>query len=529
MEISTEESCSFDENLLDQQTFKNFLKLKGILKQFPKKSGIECTLCEENIRIRNLHDMFKAYACAVSCLSYHVESAGVVDFLVFFEVEDFVMKRIENREMSSVKEVLVYKKDTKEMYEEALRDQLIAVFKTHFVEKAIKINCEQDVESITYKYYKLVDSNARKEFTTKSLELLMVLLFRRNELIRFFKVFSCSKKSYAAFKLSLLLSMRQESHVSAEGLLKEFEDFPFEEDSLFPYKGSIESLCKVNEVLRNPGKDTEEWLIIQRKNMDWAECVQMWALNRENDPEAMDNSMMELCIRNKCYEDGWLIYENNTERTNVSVNKACALCFRGLKDNDGVHIWKVRMAEVVEYSMFSGDLDSLYVLIDDVMIKLHEISVTLRIFILRKFSKMIGFLHNNEDLIGNFLRALQVLCSKCQDSETHALCVRYSAQAYDEWKKIKSKKFLFFKKQSHRDIQIYASVLGIYGTVGDCGRFYNVYQDLLKSDIELGRELCARLESLHIQDCEECILRRNRIVLNKSGKAPPVFNFLNKP
>lgn len=522
-----EESLSYDENLLDKKAFRGFLRLDRILRQFPKRGGIECVLCQEKTRIHNLHDMFKAYACAVSCLAHHTESVGSADLLVFFEVEDFVMRKIGRREMCIVKDVLDYKKDTKEMYEEALRDQLVAVFKTYFTEDSIKINCEQDIESITYKYYKLVDDNLRKEFTTRSLELVLVLLFKRNEIIRFFKVFSSSKKSHAAFRLALLLTMKSESHISAESLLKEFEGLSFEKDSLFPYSGDIESLCKISKMLEDSEMDTRKWFEMQKERVYWEECVQMWGVNRESDAASMDNSMVELCIKNKRYEDGWLIYKSDIEGTNVSVSKACTLCFKGLKNNPGGNAWKARTGEVVEYSISTGDISSFHILIDEVMIKLHEVSPSHRISILRRFSKMIRCLYKNEDLIVSFFKGLQELCIKCEDLETRDLCVRYSEKAYEEWIRAKKKGFLFFKKQGQQDVQIYRAVLEIYGAVKDCGRFYGVYQDLIKSNIELSRELCVKLESLHIQDCEECILKRSRVVVSRNGRI--AFNFLNKP
>jgi hypothetical protein len=74
METSMEESFSYDENLLDKKAIRNVVRLNRILVQFPKKDAIECVLCQEKTKIRNLHDMFKAYACVVSCLVHHTKS-----------------------------------------------------------------------------------------------------------------------------------------------------------------------------------------------------------------------------------------------------------------------------------------------------------------------------------------------------------------------------------------------------------------------------------------------------------------------
>ncbi|WEL38781.1 hypothetical protein PFJ87_06g00460 [Encephalitozoon hellem] len=527
METSMEESFSYDENLLDKKAIRSFVRLNRILGQFPKKDGIECVLCQEKTKIRNLHDMFKAYACAVSCLVHHTKSVGDADLFVFFEVEDFVMKKIKRREMCTIRDVLEYKRDTKEMYEDALREQLVAVYKTYFIEDAIKINCEQDIESIVYKYYKLADDCLRKKFTVKSLELILTLLFRRNELIRFFKVFSSGKKSRAAFKLALLFTLKPESHISTEILLKEFEDVEFEKDSLFPYSGNIGSIRKVSKMLEDSETDIGEWFKMQKERIYWEECVQMWAANRESDAAAMDNSMVEICIKNKRYEDGWLICKNDVEGTNVSVSKACILCFKGLKKNPKSNAWKARIGEIVEYSISTGNVNSFHVLIDEVLTKLYEVSPSHRISILRRFSKMISCLHRSEDLTVDFFKGLQELCSRCEDFETRNLCIKYSEQAYEEWRKDRKKKFLFFKRQGLQDILIYRTLLEIYGSMKDCRRFYSVYQDLLKSNIELTKELCIKLEGLHIQDCEECILKRNRVVVNKDQRI--AFNFLNKP
>jgi hypothetical protein len=140
---------------------------------------------------------------------------------------------------------------------------------------------------------------------------------------------------------------------------------------------------------------------------------------------------------------------------------------------------------------------------------------------------MISCLHRSEDLTVDFFKGLQTLCSRCEDFETRNLCIKYSEQAYEEWKKDRKKKFLFYKRQGLQDILIYRTLLEICGSMKDCRRFYSVYQDLLKSNIELTKELCIKLEGLHIQDCQECILMRNRVVVNKDQRI--AFNFLNKP
>jgi hypothetical protein len=79
--------------------------------------------------------------------------------------------------------------------------------------------------------------------------------------------------------------------------------------------------------------------------------------------EMCDNSKVEICIKNKRYEDMWLICKNDVEGTNVSVSKACILCFKGLKKNPKSNTWKARIDEIVEYSISTGNVNSLHVLI----------------------------------------------------------------------------------------------------------------------------------------------------------------------
>lgn len=526
MDESLDESFSYDENLVDHKARRNLLRVAGLLRQLPKKSNVECGLCKEQAVIRNLHDMFRVYACATSCAIHHASSIGVRDFGVFFEVESFIMKRMGERRMCSIKNVLEYRKDTKEMYDEALRDQLVAVFKTHFVEKPIKINCEQDVESITYRCYKRLSEDERKRLPVKSLELILVLLFNRREPIRFFKVFWSNRKSYAAFKLALLLSMSPESDVSTRALAKEFEGFSFEKDSLFPYGGGVEELCKIDKMIGMPDGDIDEWFRKEHEKMYWMEHVRMWGVNREHSTSTMDSSMLELCIKNRHYEDGWLIYRSGAEGRGVSTSKACILCLKGLRD-EGKDVWTDRVGEVAEKASQDKDPQPLHSLIDDVMARLDEVSEGYRVSVLRKLSKVVDRVSKSESMVVSFLGGLQKLYKECNDPETCEICMEYSTRVYVEWRKTRKKGFLFFRKQGEHDGQIYSAMLEIYGAAKDCRRFCDVYQDLVNASGGLSRELYARIESLHGQECEDCMMRRTRVVAR--GRGSSGFRFMNRP
>lgn len=526
MEESGDGDGSPSEDLLGPGNRRNILGIMDAVRSFPKRDGVECLMCQEDMKVRNLHDAFKAYGAAMSCLVYHAESVEAVDIPVFFETESFILEIIQRRELREVSEVLEYHRSTKDMYEDALRDQLVGLFREHFQERSMKINCEQDIESMAYRYYKAMSKEMREGLSTRDLELILVLLFRRCESTRFFRIFGNHRKTRASFRLALLMSTNPECHVSTEMLLKESREFVFEDDSLFEDVGNeVDGLEDVREVVGDLGTDTAEWIEGLQREAQWEDCVKVWADNRKHNMGAVDNSMMELCIRNKRFEEGWMIYEKEPSREDMNMGKVCSLCFSGLKETCDRR-WIDRIIEVVSRTA-SGNAESSCIVADTVLARISEVPEDTRGQILRRFVSMVQRADSSEEVVDSLLRGFLLLCNKCKDMETCELCAEYAGQVYEKWKKLRKTGFLFFKRRGQRDTQIYSNMLGVCDAVRDCEGFYNVCRDLMKTDAELNRELCTKLEKFHNQTCKDCNLRKTQIATNKSGKVL-IFHFLNK-
>lgn len=524
METCDGESSSCDENLLTPDNRDHMLNLAKTVKSFRKKDDVECIFCQEDMKIHNLHDAFRVYGAATSCLVHHTESVIVEDLLLFFEAETFVLRNVQNKDLYRVHQVLGYRKGAKDVYEEALKEQLVAIFKVYFSERSIKINCEQDIESITYNYYKLMSPETKKSLSTKDLELILVLLFRRNEFVRFFRVFESSGKTYAVFKLALLLSINPECHVATKALLKKMNDFEFSNDSFFADEEVIESLCDIKETITGP-ENVSTWIEELERETYWADCVKVWAANREHDTGAVDNSMVELCIKHKRYEDGWEIYDKGFG-ANMNLNKICTLCLNGLRDTQDKK-WINRIIEVIGRAAAHENPESSCVVADNVLTKISDIPEVNRNQILEKFMEMVDRADKNEDMVNSLLRGFLLLCNRCSDTETCSLCAEYANRVYNRWKKCKRNGFLFSRRRSTCDAQIYSSMLGVCDAVKDCEGFYNVCKDLTKTNTSLDRDLCIKLERFHNKNCKDCTLRRTRVITNKNGRVL-IFHFLNK-
>lgn len=520
---SVEESCSYEDSLVSSENRRNMLAMVEAISSFRKREDIECSFCQDIPRIHSLHDAFRLYATALSCLVYHCESVEKTDLLVLFEAESFILKRVQSRVLWKISEVIEYQRSIRDTYEDALKDQLVAVFKTHYTEQSIKINCEQDIESVTYRYYKRLSDKMRRELDSRDLEAVLGVLFRRNEFTRFFRVFERSRKTQLGFRLALLLSADPECHVPTNVLLKEAKDFSFEQDGFFESRGDIESMQDIFELVGDT-TDLGAWIERLHCEAHWRECVKVWAANREYDTGAVDNSMIELCIKHSHHEDGWLIYRKSPCTT--SVSKICILCFNALRDSQDA-MWISRIISVAKTAALRGDQDSCCAAATSILSRVCAFSEACRSEILRGFFEIVQSMGTSERVVNSLLQGILLLCTKCSDEETQALAAGCAGQVYARWKTGCREGFLFFRKQKKYDTQIYTSMLGVCDAVKDCEGFYSVCRDLKNANASLDRDLCIKLENFHSQHCKDCTLRKSQVITSKKGKVL-IFHFLSK-
>jgi hypothetical protein len=511
-----EDSESFDATLLDAEAKHAMEHVMEAVRSFPKKEYVECLLCEEQMAIHTLHDMFRAYASTVSCLAYHTAAVELLDLMPFYMAENFVLATILPAELTEVRKVLEYHRGMEDLYHEALRDQLVSILKTFYVEDSIHINCEQEAESAAYKYYKLLNKSLREEMETRDLELLMVLLYRRSEFCRFFKVLQTQRKTEAVYKLAIALSINPECHVSTEKLLKDVRKFSFEDDGHFTNGKTDQVLEAIREFVGGAGTDLEDWIEGLKEDAHWRDCVKVWAANRKDDTGAVDSSMIELCIKHSKYEDGWLIYEKATGGSDISIHKACMLCLTALKNTQDRR-WVERISKIVERATTACPSSS-RIVADNILSKVAEFSENCRTQVLRTCSKMVCPARFSEEIASSLLKGFSTLCSKCEDDETCGICADYASQVYEKWKEHRSSQFTFFRRKGEYDGQIYENMLFVCDAVKDCDGFYAVCKDLMSSNTEINKELCHRLEQFHNRNCSGCELKRAQLVTSKRAK-----------
>ncbi|KAH9411299.1 hypothetical protein HK407_06g11300 [Ordospora pajunii] len=519
--MDIEKDISYSECLFEPLERKTFMEMVCLLASFPKANDVECAFCQDSVSIHNLHDMFKVYGCALSCLISHIMHVHETDLSVLFSVEKFIMHKIAKKGVANVLGVLAYRKSTNEMYSEILKDQLIATFKENFVDKTIKINCEQEIESITYRYCKKLGESGIA-LCTNHLEVLMIMLFRRNESIRFFKVLKKHSITYPIFKLALLLSMSSDSNVSTAALINDFKGYAFVDSTLT--QNQINEYLEEHADMLASGIELDEWVSARQKSVYWSECLDVWAANRMHEISAMDNSMLELCVKSKHYEDGWLIYETHSNTNIISTSKVCVLCMNALRDTNDCK-WIDRLAVLVESVVGRGEPESICALLESIMHRISELPQNRLASALNAMDGAIDRLSKYQDVVVYMLSAICALCTKCGTPEISSVCMRYARQMYGGWKK-NTMKGTFSNHLDKATLEVQNNMLAACNALNDCEGFDEVCNDLARMNIDISKPLCICAYNTHNRNCN-CNLSKTNLMAKRSKK-PSVFGFLNR-
>ncbi|KAM0671652.1 hypothetical protein OCOL_001445 [Ordospora colligata] len=498
------------------------MEMVCLLTLFPKTNGIECVFCQDSVDIHNLHDMFKVYGCALSCLINHVMNVHEIDLNVLFSVEMFIMHKVAKRDAADVLTVLAYRKSMNEMYSEILKNQLIATFKENFVDKKIKINCEHEIESITYRYYRRLDESGIT-LSKNHLEMLMVILFRRNESIRFFKVFKKSNSiTHLIFNLALLLSMGSDSGVSTTALINDFKGHGFAKSTLTKDQ-MHEYLEEYVEILES-NIELDEWVCAQQKNVYWSECLDVWAANRMHEISAMDNSMLELCVKTKHYEDGWLIYETHSNTNVINTTKVCVLCISALRDTSDRR-WIDKIAVLIEDVITREEPESICELLESIMHRISELPLNYLVSALNIMDRIIDCLCSYREVVVFMLSAICALCTKCEAPEINSICMKYARQLYDGFKK-NIRKGALMNNHNQAILEVHDAMLAVCNALNDHEGFNDICNDLACMNIDISKLSCKCTYNAHNRDCN-CSLAKNKLITKRSKK-PSSFGFLNR-
>ncbi|UYI27756.1 hypothetical protein J0A71_07g16390 [Encephalitozoon cuniculi] len=439
-------------------------------------------------------DIVRAYSYLLTCID-HVDGVPAVNFRDLFVVETFVLDRICEKKMLDFDRIFGEQRDPN-----AKRREMLKAMEGCLPNSPINIDCEQELDSLMYKVYKRRTDLNPKDIALGEIELLLVTLFRRSESSRFFKVFSRCKKSKGALRLGLLMGLKDGNDGLVDKLLRSYGEENLSTKSYFLD-------CKDDLIRRSIDPDwimsvesNEEWLACRKEEMEWEECVHFWATNREGSSEAFNKSMMDLCIKHRKYEEGWIVYSKGCKKTPYVIHKACLLSLKALKETNDCK-WISRLFEVIEASEPEED-DAKYLVANDVLENLSTLPENVRNLVLKGFITRIDLLDRNEEVVNLVIRGLLDLCRTCGHDKGHDLFGDYANLLYSKWKKHKLCGRYPPENQGKIESEIYSNMLSVFDALQDKEKVLSICRDMVNSNMKMTKELCSKIQTLHTVNLE---------------------------
>lgn len=485
MEVAEEPVDDGDGNRF-QEVVDALYRISFSVKNMDKKDA-DCILCTSTIEVSTIEDAVELYSCILVCVGSHVSEVFPIAFHDLFVVEEFILNRVCGMGMIGVNDIFegTNVKDEKE--------KILRIVETHSPSNQINIDCEQEFESLMYKVY-VRCSTGKYRFSLRDVELLLIVLLRRSEATRFFRVFNRYRKTEGMFRLGLLMSLRDDAF-SSDKLLRDMDGYNFSNESYFVDADGLSTKFDPMDLMF--ARDVKGWLEARKKEIEWEECVHFWSANRDKSSGALDKSMMDLCIKYGKHEEAWVIYHRGCKRTNYAVHKACLLTLKALKDGDG-NEWVSRLFEIVEESLASGEDDWKYLIANDILENLPTLPGETGNLVLREFIARMDMSDENEEIINVVIRGLFKLCEKCEDSQE--LCGNYADKLYNKWKEHKTHDEHFPGDHEKIESEIYSNILGMFDVLNDKHKLFSVCRDLANSNTKITKELCSRLQKVHMVD-----------------------------
>lgn len=515
-----------------------------------KKNENDCYFCSQEPVATDLATLFELIGAMLDCLEYHVEKCIEVPIIDLLILDSFVLDVIMEQNEWVVEKVLenkVIKREFEDYYYE-----MVDRVNLRFSDRNIKIYCEQEVESLSYKFYKkgmhLFKGNGY-------LNLLFWLLYRRNESDRFFKIFKrIENKNGYINKLGLLFTKRSECLVEGNTVLaaikKAGEPLPFriptccdqhDFNSIFNDKNKTEIEIKTvnfeenrkekvfeNEIIEKlkftnikvldekckaykklmilfkeivtenitDFKELQMWYEIQAELAEWDDCVEKWAKDRDDGEGNVDSAMIDKCADFRKYEQGWLIFIDEKTIKKSTVPNAAYLCVKALKYT-GNDIWTSRLSVALGIAACIGEKKIFCKITNFIIPLIYNLSEGKRFSVMKNMMECAKSFKECEEVLFYMLKGLYALCRKCKSNGTCVMCAKYANEIYSYWKIKKEKNsFLFFYRRGEWDCRICCNMLHVCAET-EHAEFYNVCQDLLNLGIEIDTNICNTLEEHH--------------------------------
>ncbi|KAG0436788.1 hypothetical protein DMUE_4053 [Dictyocoela muelleri] len=468
----TEEEAP-DTILLELKLIKEYLKKRT-------KKDIHCHLCNNDLPLKTIHDFMKNYSAAIYCIVLHCKEFEDGHLLIekLYNVERYALKLIQFKE-ETIGSLL---KDSVDKEFIARRDQLVAAFKSFSVDTNIHIYCEEDIDSITYKFYKRFPENQKRMV---QVDFLLFILYLRKESNRFFKVFDgILTKSEVSYRLALLFTLRTDCEVSTDSVLKRMSY----QVELIPTNVSDTNFMEEIDKYVQLSADVDPWLDRAYQDYHWNECIRLWKINMSNTMVSVN--MIDVCVKYRHYEDGWLIYGWLIDKESATL-KASLLCVEGYRITHEP-VWVTRLAQIYEQVIKNKKQPLCCTLTRDILDRISTHSDADKRIILKRVISKAGDIVDDQ-IAKCMLRGIYNLSRNKSDNETLELLFEFAQNIYKWWKD--NCLSFFFTPSSSGDI--YSTMLGVCGATKHINKFIDVCKDIKASKTKINSEILETLENFH--------------------------------
>ncbi|KAM0687190.1 hypothetical protein COBT_001576, partial [Conglomerata obtusa] len=334
--LTNTETTSEDNNFINYNRIENMklliIEIRGVMAKETNKDDTFSCPCAIKVPLQNLTDIFKHYGILLSCMKNHIKVILFSErlFLQIFIFELNILGFF-NEKPITIPDVLVGNKE-KNFYEQ---DKYVCSYKTFLNDGNIHINCEQEIDSLCYKYFKLF-SKGREGRSHLYIDLLLFLLLKRKESERFFVVFKNYSKTTFGYRFALLLSLQSGCCREGNEIYREMSNNTSakQEGFIFDFKKRINTEEKMDKVktLKSISENNLNEKYIAKKDIDTfsvKSAIDNFAFeflnNLLNDESVFKNFEELFELENNKYKTENIINESKNNKIN---DKSCLFLFR---------------------------------------------------------------------------------------------------------------------------------------------------------------------------------------------------------
>jgi pentatricopeptide repeat protein len=349
--------------------------------------------------------------------------------------------------------------------------------------------CEQDVESLTMRIYeKLTEAQRREILKGRFVGKFLSLLRTRKEWERFFSVYGrIEKRDMEVYKIALLASIETEQ-VDPRSILKEVK----------AHLRVPENDPESGEAARY--EELKKWFSEEYRKHHWKECMRIWESSRGMEGAA--ESMIDVCIKYREFEEGWKVYNEALRSGDSSIHKLSVRgCYMGVKalNYKAGDCWRERFLAVITASMKT--VKPLFLRQGILMLSEVEDGETL-LYLTQQTLKIYHESRISGEGVKCALEGCLCLLEKREEASFRNGILDSVFSLYSQWKRKRHGFLRLFFKSSECTSQIYMKMLCLCCICEKKERAQEVCEDMWNYGLEMNEEILEHLRSLHKGECD---------------------------